>query len=363
MQSFFIYMLTFIWTAVSARILKVDKKRNVIVVFILLSIIFMPIIYIYGFRYNVGVDYPTYLAYYRHVMNYGDMSIKDIPTAGFELGYVVLNIIASRLIKEEYGIFLIIGAAMCALLWNGLHYYRENLKIYQGIFIFFFVYFGTACNVARQMLAVLVILGSFKYIEKQEFFKFLIRILIASLFHKSALFCILFYLLKNCMKNQKQLYYLKLTMIISSILVFPLSSAITYLLDRFEMYSVHSTYGGVGMMSGMKFLLYVIPMLCFIEFFEKDLLYENRKYQIYIAIYYFQIPLQCLGTFNSVMERMALYCSIVQVILIPLIIKSIRNKSNRMIANMFCYSWYFIYFVVMEIVLSGNGIGKYQFIH
>lgn len=362
MQTFILYLCSFSWATINAKILKIGKKKNLLSMGITFMIVFTPIIIIYGMRYNVGVDCHNYFLYFRNVLNDVPGAISNIFNDRFEPGYVFLNVIAAQIIPKEYGCFLVTGFVMYFLLFWGLFYYRKELSISQGIFIFLTVYFGVSCNCVRQMLAVLVVLGSFKYILSKDLKKYLITIIIASLFHKSALFCIIFFLLTRYTENNKILIRLKLLAIILGFAISISAEPITSVIAHMGIYSGHATsaYVGSGIAAGMKFLAYVIPMIFFIEFFKGNLLSGSRKYQIYIILYYFQIPFQCFGVFNAAAERMSLYCSIIQVILIPLITKSIKNPCNRFIANVYCYCWYIFYFLVMENILSGNGIGTYQ---
>lgn len=108
-------------------------------------------------------------------------------------------------------------------------------------------------------------------------------------------------------------------------------------------------------------MLYVVPTIVLVEIYKGELIKNNPMYETYVTLLYVQIPFQCLGVFNAVMERMAVYCSVVEVILIPMIYKAITNRKNKTSAMIVITVWFVVYFVIMNIVLSGNGIFPYHF--
>ena len=110
----------------------------------------------------------------------------------------------------------------------------------------------------------------------------------------------------------------------------------------------------------MVILLYVIPILLIIEFYKKELLKKDYRYNYLVALMYVQIPFQMGGYINREIEMFSIYSSILQVILVPTIINAIENSKKRKLALLITKIWYLIYFVVMNVIRDGYSIIPYQ---
>lgn len=357
-----LYLFSFTLTVVNATICEKRIKKNILhkpVWYKLVMeylFIFYPVIVVYGFRYLVGVDYINYLDYFRYLLNGGK---ADFFHTNFEAGYVLVNIIASKLFIEGYGITLVNGVIIFVLLYMNVSLDTCKRKMSIGIYIFLMVYFGFSCNGVRQMIAALVVLYGYQFVIKHQFKQYLVCIVVASLFHKSALFIIVFYLIGRC-KTDIECMIFKIMACLSGVAVIIFRKQILMLVSLTS-YASHRDKNAAGFGNGMTFLLYVIPTLFLVEFFKQSFVHKKKEYNFLILLLYLQIPFQCIGVYNPVLERMAIYCSIAQVILIPMIVINIHK--NRYIASFLFKIWYLFYFWIMEICKSGNGINNYQIWH
>lgn len=335
------------------------KKNNIFAGFLgevfKYCFVFYPVVFLYGFRYRVGVDYNAYLQFYRYIQ-----ASDKIPffNSYMEPGYVFLNYLASKFFVEGYGIFIINGIVLFLLIYViQKQYPRMNKSL--SVYIFLMVYFGFSCNGIRQMIAVLILLYGYIFLLEQKMKSYIVVVLIATLFHSSAIFFLVFLLLEKL--NAKHYKYMKIGAIVLGFFVIAFQNQILRIISVLGLYGGHISTQGAGLVKGLSFLAYVIPILVIVEWFKRDLIEFNSRYELYILVLYLQIPLQCFGAFNAVMERMALYCSVLQIVVLPLMVNEIQSKKRKCMAKLMCYAWYLLYFIVMEIYLGGNGIAEYQF--
>lgn len=319
--------------------------------------IFYPVILFYGFREHVGNDYQTYLSYYKYFRS--NISIKTITHTYMEPGYVILNVIADALFEDNYGIFLVTGIVLFGFLYMVLYKMKKQISMPMAIFIYFMTCYSFACNGVRQSIAAILVLYAYTYMMERRFWKFLCCLIMASLFHTSAIFCVVFYLLVLIRPQAQKL--VKIMLVGGGIIAILLKNQIVAVLANLSLYSSYSTWTGSGLINGTSFMLYVVPTIVLVEIYKGELIKNNPRYETYVTLLYVQIPFQSLGVFNAVMERMAVYCSVVEVILIPMIYKAINNRKNKTSAMIVITVWFVVYFVIMNIVLSGNGIFPYHF--
>lgn len=322
--------------------------------FFCIVILSWPILLVYGLRFDVGIDYFSYLKFFLSVQNseYGDM----------EIGYVVLNIIASKIFNDGYGIFVMTGILFAFIVYLLAEVYKDDVSSVFMLYIFLLVYFGVSCNGVRQTIAVTISVYAYQYAMKHKFIHFAAVIVVAALFHKSALFLIPLYFL-TFIKGYVGINLFKVFCCLLGFLCIFFQNKILMFIQSIEMYAVYAgKLGNLGNpgMDAMVFLLYVLPVLILIEFSKSGLLNKKKKYQFLIMLMWVQIPIQCCGVFNHTLERMSLYCSIPQIVLIPAIVKYVKDPINRKMWGYVYKGWYLFYFLVMEMYLVGSGIKHYQ---
>lgn len=134
---------------------------------------------ILGCRYDVGVDFPTYLEYYKEI----ERHTGYIP---FEVGYDYINRLCSSL---GFGYYVVLGITVfiqLSFFYLGLDKHRFLLP-YAILFFFLTGQLFFQLNVVRQAMSSMIFLFAIRFIENREFVRYTVVILFASLFHNSSL--------------------------------------------------------------------------------------------------------------------------------------------------------------------------------
>ena len=149
---------------------------------ILLYVIFALLIFQDGFRWETGTDWKPYLKYFLQDPEYSWFA--------FEPGYDLLNVII-RAVFNNYTVFLVAHALIIYTL-----YFKAIIKLTDlpivTILVFYSLMIGYM-GMNRQHIALAICLYSIIFILNKEKYKFLIAILIAVMFHFSALLFLLCY--------------------------------------------------------------------------------------------------------------------------------------------------------------------------
>ena len=336
-----------------------DNSVSYITNFIGYILVFGPMIIVYGLRDHVGVDYATYQSYFKYFKTI-IVSWFDIFNQHFEPGYILLNKIGFEFINDDYGVFLVTGILLFGLLYRILLQYKNEVSVPFVVYIFFCVYFGSSCNIVRQCIAMLIVANGYNLLLQKKYKQYALVCAIAFMFHKSAAFCfvLIFYdkFYDYVRKNIKRIVI---------ILSFLFVASGQFIMDNVRSLSLFKiTYERTGFnASAFLFLLYVIPEIFVMEKFKQCIDLSLRdKYERLICLFYLQIPFQLLDAYSSALQRVGIYFSIVQIVIIPAIIKTFDKSASRYLVRLIVILWYLLFFVMTEIIMVGNGLFPYKFI-
>lgn len=358
MGSFFIYLSVFSLSVfnyyLSNKIsLKGIKKDGILEKILCFVFIFFPVIILYGLRKNVGRDY---LGYWNMSKNLMAHPTYNIWTSYMEAGYLALNKLANIIFKDPQGIFGLVGILLFAILFKTFEKQKKMINVVLAYYIFLMTNFASSCNIVRQMIAAAILLYGYRYIIEGNFKRYLLVVVIAAFFHYSVLLCLIFYFVRFFKK--KQIIYFKYGSVVLAgmLIIFP--KLVYKLVILFGYSNLLRSEANQGI-SGLFFLMYLVPELLFVEFYKKDLIAKNYQYEYYIGLLYLQLPLQMSGYINSQIERFSKYIDVLQIILVPMVINAICDTKKRKNALLIAIIWYFFYFIV-TMLFDGNGIVPYQ---
>ena len=161
------------------------QSKNSRVLFLLLMII----VFIRSAlrSYGVGNDTETYLHIYSAVSsieNFADVFRSGL-IYNIEIGYLVLNWICANLINHYQSILIVSSIIAYIGYYKFLKKYSISLLLAFATF-FLLRFSDEVMNIIRQSIALVFILKSYDYIKLKKKKKFIISVVIAMLFHKSA---------------------------------------------------------------------------------------------------------------------------------------------------------------------------------
>lgn len=308
--------------------------------------IFNPLIFIliFGLRFNVGVDWGIYERYF-----YGEMSNN------YEIGFSVLN----KIIYDLFGnfnvlvliIFIFTTIIQLIAIREFTEYENLGLVTWLGMG---FLSFG----ILRQSIAISIILIALIFLSKKKLKSYIIAVLIATLFHSSAIAILIFtpILIKNMTKKKAILiivisiliYLLKLDAVILNI-----GSKLPMLGEKINFYidkdSVFNNPLGLGVRFIEAIILFVVCSVNKdkLEHKHKNFNFVYRLLVIYISIYL------TLNSSATVAARQMKYFEIAHVILFTYIIMLPKNRSLKYFMLICVYVYIFMrYYMTLTGAMS-----------
>lgn len=217
--------------------------------------------------------------------------------------------------------------------------------LYSALFYSFYSLTGH-----RQTLATAATLYGFELIKKQKLLPFLILILIASTIHRSCLIFIPFYFISK-IKKVKQLFTL-------AILILPVlfiyKNNISGMLKIWGGYSNYEIYEGAGTYTFTALLV----LIALIGRWRIDYVTQNNPLSVkHFNAFIFALIFTPLTWVNPSAMRIVQYFSIFMLVLIPLIIKTLKDKTIELHRLAYIVSIIMLIFLTMK----GQGAVEYKF--
>lgn len=315
-----LYVFVFI---VSACVLRARIRNRTLQIVLASLLPFM----ISGFRYNVGWDYGSYAWGYELF----DPSISLFEMLSeYQFGDSIglnLVLIITKTLNSQF-LFFGITSALCfvpAFLYLKKEWDTREYFIPLAIFVTGFSLFFTGLSAIKQGIAISFCLYSLRYVFHRKPVKFLLFVVIAFLFHSSAL---LFLPVYFCWDYRGKLAGWKQFCAIGGAFLF-----LTFFAD------IISTFGGekfeeyatsVVRTNNYMFYLTLFWLLIFLVFRRKLVKLDARN-EMLIILYAIAVIFMLLGFQNAFVKRIAFYFDVVQIMLLPQLVFIFTKRSRKLV--------------------------------
>jgi len=363
-STYLMYSAVFLLSIIPAWLYQKLNHRSVLVGGILLQskyltglfyflILFAPV-FLATIRWGIGVDFWSYFELFKNLQN---TDALDVLSESREPLYTLLNYISYAIFPNcEWGIFLISSFIPLMLIVLTLDRFKTKLSLPMGIFIYFMVFYIESFNLVRQSIALAFILYAYWYILEHKPYKYIVFVVIAALFHNTAIICLLFYFLayrKELLSTQYFVYYsllfLSIIFIDQLLMLIQFIPIIDFYADRYDISASTEKFG-------FGFLIETIPVVVPAIIFRKQLIKENPNYLFFINLAFLSIPLRIAGYYLYWIMRLVYYVTEIQYIMIPICLCLIKNRLHKTIAYVITIIFYICYFGYMY-VINNRGPG------
>ena len=336
-----LYVFTFI-TLLLLSIAEVfyDNKKIVLIGGGLLAILA-------GLRYYSGYDFVSYYYFFYDLTGLSDVFNGSIDA---EPGYLFLNYLFLKLGLNYYAFILFFAFLSMGLLVNYL--YKNNPYPSLVLFYYFSRFFlARDMGQIRGSLASIILLYSVKYIKSKEFAKFMAVVLIASLFHVTALIFILGYIYENHLYNGKwsQVGILFALAVVAGLIVKSPSLYLWAIPGRYAPYFTNPAY------TSGKWLMNPVLWMQLLIFFGTLLftkIQQDEKYRTYHNLYLFaSLILIAFGNLETVGGRLSSPFATYEMFVAPYFI--LNFTKNKLLNLIFAIGFTVIIFLLI-FILSGD---------
>lgn len=319
---------------------------------ILLSLLYFIIVVQIGLRWETGTDWNPY---YNQFNDVDDISMVFINVlAGFEIGYGFLTFYTHKLFGN-YSVFLFFHALLFyAVIFKTAKKFSPYL--YLSLLFFYATNLGLVGS-NRQLLALAICLLALPFVESKKPIPFFLLIILASLFHTTAILFFVYFFFNRTLKPQTILTLLFIGFLIGKtsipLNVFSLSSFLSdSASSKIEVYSETASDPSGATLSIFGLFKRVLLLLLFTynyEFLNKRLSYYRILYNGYAfgLFIYFMFSSSLL----IIVNRGSIYFNVMESFLIASQLLILKNRIDQV------YILFFIF--IISILMLIQSISPY----
>lgn len=296
------------------------KKNYIIICGIIMALMI-------GLRYK-GVGSGDTAFYYSNWEMMSKVSWSNMPNVikriDLEYGYQISTWLLSHIFRNGQWALILSGAffsfSVCRFTYRNSKNPLVALMVFNCLGIFNFMVQGM-----RQAIAMSICLFAYEECKSKHFLKFALLVVMACLFHASALVFLLVYFLRKFKLNTIQLVvFTILTLIGMQLLPYAFNALNVMMNENYDMNSA-SESGGV-----VAILIYAVIILFGLLF--KDISDEHYALFLYSAIVA-AVAMLLRNSVSGIAERISLYFAFGQMIVLSNSITSIKEPKVRSLIN------------------------------
>lgn len=280
-----------------------------------------------------------------------DMNLKDIFMYKFmtdKLFYIIMKVIS--LFTKNYQICIAILALpyiFCVI----KQIYENSHNIVFSIIIFIALYYAFAFFLLRQVIAMGIIFYSYKYIKEKKIFQFIITVILASLFHSTALIFIIAYPICNYIRPGYKNYIAIAISFIVGNYILDILVRIFSVIPIFHRYlfSIENGFYSTESSPSIWGLVMTVLILSVSYFFYKKSKTENREIDILLNLSTLGSMIYCFSASIAEFYRVALYFSIFNVVLLPNALNMCEDKKIKNVLTIGAIIAFIGYFFVRTV--------------
>lgn len=315
-----VYLVNIFLIIVWALIFRIGKKNKLKQILFVL-ICFTQCVLISGFRYRVGYDYPQYSAgFFRMVVD----GFSVLTHEDWEIGYIIFNKLIGLFTAWPKDFIMI--SSVASMIGPAYLIARYSKGPFISVFLYVNLYlFYLDMNFIRQAMAMSILCFAYGFLRDNKFWRFLVVVIFASLFHFTALYMIPVYFVCRLKINSRTL----LLYLFGLFYYYLLSDGLLKLvLSKFHAEYLNSEFirYGIGLIYAV-FPLILTASAVALAYFVKN---RPKKLDFLIHLTLMMGFWQVIMTKHMLFERFSYYTMIFVVLAIPEFISSFKGqlKSN-----------------------------------
>lgn len=316
---------------------------------------------------NVGTDIWTYGEWlFRAAARHPHFGMFVKQHTDIDFLYLVLAFFLGKLFTDSHWMYFFTGLLIYGFMLAGLWRYKKKISVSFAWLLYLLIFYGDTLNAMRQSIAVSISFWSLGFAFEKKYRAFVISIIVAVLFHNSAIIALGIFAVWQLISKHDSLLS-KAVIVIASFVgllfygqIIQILISMRVLNDRFIRYST----GGLGFQ--INPILIRLPFIIIIMlFFYQFVMYKRGKTKSldgmqegsFLTIMLIMELLTAeMRAFVPTFYRISFYFGVYKMVAYSRMIKPIRGKNSKT-ARAFFYILVLAYFVLLwyyQNVVQGN---------
>lgn len=329
-----VHLLSYVAQNNRSRVLSHVNKSSKMAWDLALCILIM----VAGLRYRVGTDYAQYFASFEsYAINVGS-AIR-----GFnEPGINILAFISATLVHNAFGMFFLASFLTIALVGRTIYKYSYDLNFSALIFLFAGCWTGSF-NGIRQYLAAAVIFAGHRYIYEKKLWKYCLTIIVAMVFHKSAIVMLPMYFIPTKKVDFKSSVYLVAIGVAFAAFSSRLIDNVSIVLTKYQGVDMNTYAYVTSTVKWQRILVAIVPVAVALFVYGKDFLNNYEEVPFYFNLMLLNAAITAGTSVSVYLARVAIYTNIFLVLSYPNVFL-IRDRNDRFLRGIILF-FYFIFWI------------------
>ncbi len=306
-------------------------------------IIFAALFAVSALRLNVGNDYSNYVEFMHLVY-----SRAYVPT---EIGFNALTYAIYYLCGfENYILVFSIFSFVTIYFFMKAMYEQSDWFAFSFLMFMLLCYYFQSLSTVRYYLALALALYSVKYVIRRDWPRFVLVVLIGSLFHKSMLVILVLYLVAS-LEWKRWMYAALLLLGVSCLFLKDIYLKIVVFL--------YPSYKNTEYLSGGTSVPNIVRCLIILAFsliLYKKTINDNRRYKFYFLCNIMALVLYIFGSFLPIISRIGYYLTVTHVLFVPALLLAIKDERKRRICTIATAVICVFYFVLYMRGAAADGV-------
>lgn len=345
---FFLLLMRYAFNRWGERDLKKADTAYLTVASVLLALLT-------GFRgKQVGADTSGYMRNFLEMRRIPFFVAVSEKTGRFEGGYKFLTRFVGIFTESTVVFFCVCAGIFAVCLW--IYINKNSKNKFMSIMLYFTVQgFSFQLSGVRQALAMGFCLISFEYMKQRKFWKFLFFVIIACLFHKSALAIIPMYFVAYFKMDFKNFVLYSAGLVFAIIFGTKIIN-LMYSFGDFDRYADEAGADGGAVFVVLMYMITIVVAYIYQEPFKKQ--YEHNIFFFNMTFVSFVIYI--LRYFMVLVERVSYYYQFAFIILLPNVIEAIPDDKTKKIIRA-CALFLACALYTYRCYRDGNSLYSYHF--
>lgn len=320
----------------------VQEQLNRVLAFSIFLLLFL----VSALRIGTGNDYWVYRNNFLLVAG-GDTKVS------YEIGFRLL-IKASQWLGGLDNFVLIFGVSAfitCAFFVKGLYDNSDWFVFTVFLFMTNGFYFMSFSNV-RYYMAIAITIYSMKYLFREKYAAFIIWICVAALFHKTVLLVIPVYLVAYLLNWNRKTIWLLPVAIAGLCIGEPIIGWLVYKIYPYYTEAWGYSVASISYVNIIKCLAILVLSLIY----YKTAIKGDKKAEFLFNLNLLALLLYSFGSYLPEISRICYYMVIGQIFLIPIVIKKIPDKKQKLFFTIAIVIAYILYFAMFLYKGTKSGV-------
>jgi hypothetical protein len=287
-----------------------------------LSLTFGYMWFIATFREGIGYDYQSYIDIFEQARAGGQSLgaiFGNLINGGIEPGFYLLNRFLSLFVTSSVVMYGVYSFLMLAPVAYFIFRYCKDVWLSTWIYVTV-TFFYTIMNFVRQGMAVSIILLGYKFLREKKTIPFLLLVLLAAMFHKTALIMIPVYFLCHLKLNWKLgLFYAGITLVLYMTSGFIIDFVTDYIFSYYK--------DSLWVNEGFSITFLFVPVVIFGACLALKFSWEKRDADanMLLNLLLFSLLIWVFITRHFIIERFSMYMYIYAIAAVPAALSALQS--------------------------------------